>query len=502
MSRAWDDERRRLLDHLVRMGDAGRAEGATRDQLARGFYPVPEHLRLLDPDVVLVVGPRGAGKSQIAKLLTEAELAEPMARFAPRVRLPRKARWLEAYPGGRDMFDANGLRDFVIGKGAEVILLRDVWMAYLLRRLQGQLRPEHQQALSPLWAPPAADISAVYQAFRGLAAAPVVALDDLDRDLEQRVEHLFVTYDELDTLGHGDWPVIEAGVQGLVSFWAAYTRRWRYLRAKIFLRTDLYERHARMGGADLYKLAAGRVELNWSDRDLYAMLLKRLANADGEWAIYLNLKSVKGIEWQQDADLGLIPQLQRWDDARPVIERMVGPYMGADKKKGLVYRWLLDHVRDGMGRAYPRPLVRLMELAAQHERQQAESLGKPRLLQPTSLRRALDGVSTDHVQQAAHEWPWLEALKRRLAINPLVPYLDSEAVRLLQDIAQAELWSASVPPPYEGKELLAYLIELGILRRRPDQRIDAPDLFLTGLGLRRKGGVLRRWSHGNPMTTP
>ncbi|MEX8520458.1 MAG: hypothetical protein AB3X44_18275 [Leptothrix sp. (in: b-proteobacteria)] len=492
MSRAWDDERRRLLDHLVRMGDAGRAEGAGRDRLARGFYPVPEHLRLLDPDVVLVVGPRGSGKSQIAKLLTEADLAEPMARFAPRVRLPREGRWLEAYPGGRDMFEANGLRDLVAEYGSDAALLRDVWMAYLLRRLQGELRPEHQQALSTLWAPPAADIAAVHQAFRALAAAPVVALDDLDRDLEQRSQHLFVTYDELDTLGHGDWSVIEAGVQGLVSFWAAYTRRWRHLRAKLFLRTDLYERHARIGGADLYKLAAGRVELNWGDRDLYAMLLKRLANADDELALYL--KSVKGIEWQQDAELGLIPRLQRWDDARPVIERMVGPYMGSDKKKGLVYRWLLDHVRDGMGRAYPRPLVQLIEQAAQYERQQAESLAKPRLLQPTSLRRALDGVSMDHVRQASHEWPWLEVLKRRLASNPLVPYPDSEAVRLLQDIAQAELWSAqaAVVPPYDGKELLAYLIELGILRRRPDQRIDAPDLFLTGLGLRRKGGVLRK----------
>lgn len=491
MSRAWDDERRRLLDHLVRMGDAGRAEGAGRDRLARGFYPVPEHLRLLDPDVVLVVGPRGSGKSQIAKLLTEADLAGPMARFAPRVRLPREAVWLEVYPGGRDMFDANGMRDFVAEHGPDAALLRDVWMAYLLRRLRGRLRPEHQQALSALWEPPAADIAAVYQAFRALAAAPVVALDDLDRELEQSGQHLFATYDELDTLGHGDLSVIEAGVQGLVAFWAVYTRRWRHLRAKLFLRTDLYERHARIGGADLYKLAAGRVELNWGDRDLYAMLLKRLANADEELEHYL--KAAKGIEWQQDSDLGLIPRLQRWDDARPVIERMVGPYMGADKKKGLVYRWLLDHVRDGMGRAYPRPLVQMIEQAAQHERQQAESLSKPRLLQPTSLRRALDGVSMDHVQQASHEWPWMDALKRCLAINPLVPYPDTEAVRLLQGTAQTDLWSGpAVAPPYEGKELLAYLIELGILRRRPDQRIDAPDLFLSGLGLRRKGGVLRK----------
>ena len=33
---------------------------------------------------------------------------------------------------------------------------------------------------------------------------------------------------------------------------------------------------------------------------------------------------------------------------------------------------------------------------------------------------------------------------------------------------------------------------LGVFRRRPDGRIDAPDLFLHGMGLRRKGGVSRK----------
>lgn len=486
MSRAWDDERRQLLDGLTRMGDSGRAEGAQQDQLAWGFYPVAEHLRLLDPDVVLVVGPRGSGKTQITRMLTDANLAPAIARFAPKVRLPPQARWLAAYPAGREVFDGNGLRHFVGQHHADPDVLRDTWLAYLLRRLKSELSQESQTRLAALFSPAAADIETVYSAFRALGAAPIVVLDAFDQELENRGEFLFVTYDELDTLGHGDWQLIEAGIRGLVALWAAYTRRWQNLRAKLFIRTDLYERHAKVGGADLYKLATSRVELNWGDRDLYAMLLKRIANADEQLAGYL--KAAKGIEWQTDQDLGHIPLLKRWDDARPVIERMVGPYMGANQKKGLVYRWLLDHVRDGLGRAYPRPLVQMVELAAARDRQQAESLNKPRLLQPTSLRSALDRVSTDHVVQAKDELPWLDAVKASLAANPLVPYLEKDAAKLLDAVVS----STGARPPYEGKELLNYLIELGILRRRPDRRIDAPDLFLTGLNLRRKGGVKRK----------
>lgn len=490
MSSAWDEERRELLDGLTRMGDSGRAEGAPREQLPHQFFPVAEHLRLLDKDVVLVVGPRGSGKTQITRMLTDAGAATVIARFAPKVRIASNASWMPAFPAGRDVFEGNGLRHFVELRGSDSSVLRNVWLAYLLRRLKPELSKESQKRLASLFKPNAADIEGVYDAFIALKAEPIVALDTLDQTLEKEGRHLFVTYDELDTLGGGDWQLIEPGIRGLVSLWAAYTRRWQNLKAKLFIRTDLYERHAKAGGADLYKLAAARVELMWGDRDLYAMLLKRIANADPKLARYL--KAAKGVEWQEDPDLGLIPKLSRWDDARPAIEHMVGPYMGANQKKGLVYRWLLDHVRDGLGRAYPRPLVQMLELAAGSERRQGEALKRPRLLQPTSLRSALDRLSNDHVIQMGDEFPWLDSVKSNLATNPLVPYLEKDAIKLL-DLVIPD--SASTPP-YEGKELLEYLIEVGVLRRRPDRRIDAPDLFLAGLGLRRKGGVKRRHEAG------
>ena len=162
--------------------------------------------------------------------------------------------------------------------------------------------------------------------------------------------------------------------------------------------------------------------------------------------------------------------------------------MGGNQKKGLVYRWLRDHVRDGLGRGYPRPFVRLMEEGARLELQNFGTLRSPRLLEPASLRRALDRVSDGHVSDSKDEWPWLEAIKARLRSDPLVPYAEKEAIKLLEGLSGAK---DGTPPPFEGRELLDYLLELGIFRRRPDGRIDAPDLFLSGLGLKRKGGVRR-----------
>jgi len=488
MTSQWNEERRTLLRALQNIGSAGRAEGARTESIATSFFPVAEHLRLLDPDVVLVVGPRGSGKTQIARVLTDAELFDAVKLHAPAVRLPTgQSQWLKVYPAGKQGFEGVGLRTFMKGAGDGTETLRELWFAYLVRALKDHLDDQGRIDLAPLFEPAAADVEAIHRAFRELGTKPVVVLDRLDEQLERQGRYLFATYDELDTLGNGDWKLIEAGVRGLVALWAAYARRWRRIRAKLFLRTDLYEKHAKAGGADLAKLAAGRVELVWSDRDLYGQLLKRMANVDDALADYV--KAVKGVSWSDDPSLGRIPKLRTWQDARPVVERMVGVYMGANQKKGLVYRWLLDHVRDGLGRGYPRPFVRLMEEGANQELQYFGNLKSRRLLEPASLRRALDRVSGDHVAQSLDEWPWLEAIRGKLRGDPLVPYAEKEAVKLLEGLSGA---TDATPPPFEGRELLDYLLELGIFRRRPDGRLDAPDLYLFGLGLRRKGGVTKK----------
>jgi len=283
----WDDQRRSLLQTLQNMGGAGRAEGEAQDRVGPGFFPVAEHLRLLDPEVVLIVGPRGSGKTEIARVLTDANLYKAVSRHAPAVRLPSgTSQWRTAHPAGTQGFEALGLRIFIDSGGSTTESLRDLWFAYLVRTVGEELEATDKEALHSVITPQGAEIEAITSGFRTLGTKPVVALDRLDAKLDKENRFVFVTYDELDTLGAGDWTLIEAGVRGLVAFWAAYARRWKRIRAKLFLRTDLYDRHAKAGGADLAKLAAGRVDLVWNDRDLYGLLLKRLANLDEALAVY------------------------------------------------------------------------------------------------------------------------------------------------------------------------------------------------------------------------
>jgi hypothetical protein len=482
------DDQVKLLDAMSRMGSAGRAEGEDKDRLPRTFWPVPEHLRAFDPDVVLVVGPRGAGKTELFRAVIEQDLLQKMAARVPEVRLPplRKTRWLAGYPIGREFPSERLLKEFARSRTATDELMLDVWLAYLVRVLGGEI---HDASLGPIYEAQGGDVEAVLEAFRARAKSALLALDALDQRLVGESRYLIVAYDELDTLARNDSDLTHLAVRGLVALWAGHSRRWKRLRGKIFLRTDLYERASTAGGADFAKLSANRAELAWSDRHLYGMLARRLANSDRVLRDYCKAK----LELEDGGDVGVFPVVRKTDDVRPLVERMVGAYMGANERKGLTHRWLLDHVRDGRGQALPRPLVRLFELAADAQRQSGSYPRWPRLLEPRALRRALDKVSDEHVRSALDEWPWIDGLTTRLATVREVPWERHEINRHL-DSSFAESWGQGGvrPPAASARELVDYLVEVGIFRARADGRIDAPDLFLAGLGLKRKGGVKRK----------
>lgn len=469
----------------------GQAETEMRERFPRRLYPVPDHLRALDPGVVLVVGSRGAGKSELFRAFFEqgADVRNAVMNHAP---LPASrsfgaATWLPAYPKGTEFPDEVALRMHVNSDDQA----QQTWHVMLVRCLQDELDESSRSALKPILSPNAADLKRVLEGAESLELSPTVALDLLEERLKKEGRWIFLGYDELDTLGGADWLLMARMIRGLMAFWSSYGRRWERIRAKIFLRSDLFRRHANMGTADFAKLAANRAELRWSNAAILGMLVKRIANTSPGLAEYCRGARIK---FADEEHLGLLPQVNRPDDAFPLLQRMVGEHMGANKKKGYVRNWVFTHLYDGNEHISPRTMVRLFECAATKDAVN-QTVRVPRLLHPTGLRQGLGDVATDHVAQGHHEWPWLEGVKQRLARQPLVPWGRSVFNELLSEDWNGS-WHASKrsvrPPADRASDLGDYLIELGIVRRRTDDRIDVPDLYLFGFGLRRKGGVRAR----------
>jgi hypothetical protein len=485
------EEREELLQSL--RSDAGQAEGGG-ERTGDNFYPVAEHLRALEPGVVLVVGDRGAGKSQLVAVATNADLREAALRRSNLRFAGANAEWRKGFPMAYGP-DPRGWEGFVRMHSEGIkTAAQEIWFTYLLRTLEGMLPGEHVTRLGSLIEAHGAELEERYQDFLRLGSAPLVVLDDLDKRLLREDKWVFVAYDELDTLYYSDWKAMGALIRGLVGFWANHHRRWSRIRPKLFLRTDFYRHHGSdVAGADMAKLAATRVELTWNDKNLYAALVKHIANINEGWYEYCRSGIASRVRFDDDAILKHIPVLSKKEDARPLVERLVGQYMGAGPRKGWAFLWILDHLRDGNGKISPRSLILLFENAAIMELGTERASGA-QVLSHISLRNALDKVSEAHVTKANDEFPWLPIVKQRLRPRREVPW---ESRRILEETLGAD-WNDWIgkepeqrPPADSPQELVDVLLELGIVRDRGHDNYDVPDLYLWGLGLRRKGGVAR-----------
>ncbi|MDQ1351953.1 MAG: hypothetical protein QG657_2259 [Acidobacteriota bacterium] len=489
MSKFKKDSQQLLLEQLRFLG-YGQADSENSNDFPKYWYPISQHLRAFDPDVVLVVGNRGTGKSALFKAVFENNLLPYLEPFDPLQRLPyldtQHLKWIPHGVSEKNFPDAKGVINVMNSPDKAT----DFWFTFLVRKLHKELCDSSIDELSEI---KGGDPEAILKTFDKLGNKPLLALDSLDEKLEKEDSWIFIGYDELDRLGGSNWDAMTWAVRGLIDFWSSYSRRWRRIRAKIFLRSDLFRRHSSMGGAELAKLAANRVELTWSDKNLFSMLIKRIANTSDD--LYNYCKSAK-IPFKKDKDpiFGYIPDLSDAEDARPFIERIIGKYMGAGNRKGQSFTWVLDHLRDSKNMVTPRLLVRLFEISADKE---WENPGAkvPHLFRPATLRRALDDISNDHVTYAYFEWPWLDGIKKRIRENKLVPWPRKELQKLLSENWE-DSWSDSKtgikPPAADAREFIDYLKDLGIFRERLGDRIDVPDIYLSGLGLVRRGGVKRK----------
>ncbi|MRG94454.1 hypothetical protein [Polyangium spumosum] len=449
------DDREELLLSLR----SGTRSAETAGRAGRSFYPVAEHLRVLEPEVVLVVGDPGAGKTLLFNVLSSDTLRGAAMRRASGVRVVRgEAEWLRGYPMARWPRPPDG----------HILLHQD--------------HAHEETAATKFWLSSLVD--ALQPHFAGDPASALVVLESLDRRLAQEDRWAFVTYDALETLAGGT-------VRGLLRLWAEHGRRWSRIRPKMFLRTDIYKYHVRDIVDEMIKSYGDHVELSWSDKNLYGAMLKHLANLSNAWFLYCKRSSGDRVRFDFDPVLEHIPILARREDARSFVERLVGRYMGAAKVKGEAFSWLLDHLRDGNGKVFPRSLFLLLENAAALELENGHASGS-QVLSPIALRNALDDGSQAHVQEIATEIRWLPKLKVCLHSDPRVPW-ESRHVLVAALAAGWDVWSGedqdSRPPASSPEQLVDMLLDLGIVRDRGNGKYDVPDLYLHGLGLKRKGGV-------------
>lgn len=470
------DEKDRLDLLAALQGLKGGAADGQGDVITT-FLPLPSHGGALHEQTLVVRGERGAGKTAFFRFL-DAMKAHPkeLRRLFPDARVPDSS-WIEgfseqgmAHPGTAVLAQ--------FAQSADDTALRAFWMAHLAGRLhaEGVIKSAPPAPIFELWQADVNTPTAWARAAADNVGALVSWMDLAERELTSSTRPVVVTYDYLDRIGNSG--AVQAKMAGaLMAVWQSLTLRYRQLRAKVFLREDLFESSQR-AYPDASKLRSRSVLLHWDVDSLYRVLLRRMG-AHESLRHWIQDK----IEFEQKGILGWVPPASSLGNrslGEVLMNRMVGERMGRGEKKAFTYRWIPNRLQDAHQRIVPRSLLNLIGTAAE------KALNSPkarflRLLTPGDLSAALHHTSKTRIAELLEEHPMVQRLEQLRGLTVML-----EASKVERRLA---------PPPgtsedgTDGRAILEELLRLGVLSRRSDGRIDIPDIYRSAFDIKRRGSV-------------
>jgi hypothetical protein len=471
-----------LLDHIAAL--ATDADGL--DETIRVFLPLPNHLLALRPEVVIVEGTRGAGKTALFQLVTAGR--ENLREFFSDSAIP-VAKWIDAFSEQAPHPSSLVLDQFVSSlAGASDAPLRTFWAVHLLECLSraGVSAARLPTEISNARGYPSSPAEWVPVAERQLAKV-MACLDLVDSELSAHKELVFASYDHLDRIGllEPNSQIRERLIRALVALWLSLSTRYRSLRSKIFLRPDLFEQ-AQKSFPDASKLRSRSVSLDWDVDSLFRLTVRHLSNRGPHVNAMVKWLRSAGIALKDHpggARFGLLPEPLGEEGQRAFAEQLAGAVMGSGPKKGYTYRWIPARLKDAGGRIVPRSFLRLFGYAAREAR--LANVKGDSLMSPAHLVGALVKTSEDRVRELQEEYEF---------VGRLVNLKNKTMLMERKDVVKLLAAPASTKPDGFGKDGEAVFRELsriGVFETRSNGRIDVPDIYRYGYDIKRSGGAKR-----------
>lgn len=471
---------------LTRLPDVAAQEDLNPPPLTHVYVPLG-HQRALSLDATLVIGMRGAGKSLWTAVLQSEQHRRFVAALANVKSLERTTvRVGFGLDESNTRFPNATTLAALQEDGVDPAV---IWKTVVLVNARAATSP------SPM---PSVDWAKAVALTVSKPQAADSELSKLDSELASAGRVLLVVFDALDRLGTG-WPEVRPLLTGALRF-ALACRSRRAIRLKFFLRPDMEEDAEIWKFPDSSKLRHGKVELEWRTVDLYALALTYLANDPESGAAFRReAAQFTSARWAKTDGIYPVPRALLDDEAalRAIIEGIAGPWMGISKKRGFTYTWIPTHLADAVGRMSPRSLLLALKRAA--EASEERFADHAYALHFQAIQEGVAAASLIRIEEIKEDYPWVEPLLEA-ARGISVPCLPSDLTDLwtsdqLDEVrtAGAKLaprrFTTDINRKNTKPALVDDLVELAVLYRTEDSRLNMPDIFRVGFGIKRKGGV-------------
>lgn len=476
--------------------DVGQARGALAElpeetsygeppPLANVYLPAA-HLKALSPDVQLVAGMRGAGKTFWWNGLQQPSVRQLVHAVAPNPPLDANTEIRTGFgvlPAPDQYPDKDTLRALISDNFEPRLIWRTV-QAWQLAETGDPIRRKKT------WKE---RVDHVFREPEKIANL----FHECDAKFNEKGSYLLILFDALD-LCADDWKDMYRLIRGLMQT-ALEMRSYKRLRVKIFLRSDQIAETKIADFPDASKVLASRVELSWPARELYGLLWHHLANGD-------HGDLFRTFLWGGDCPSAKIAEKQvflvqrdfvsREDPQRGKFHALAGDWMGRDRRRGFPYTWIPNHLADTEGRVSPRSFLMALRTAAEDTEERHP--GHEFALHYDSIKSGVRQASARRVDEIREDYPWVNGVFEPLAGLSVPCRFEEIETRWDKSMIIAGLTKEAadgdvkLPPRHidQGAEGVRQELEsLGIFRRLSDGRVNIPDVFRVGYGLGRKGGV-------------
>ena len=453
--------------------------------LANVYFP-QSHLKALDPDVAVVTGMRGAGKTFWWNALQEEAVRKLIGERFERTGISDQTELCAGF-GVSPSIDQYPSKDVLNRLLEQKMDARMIWRTVQAWQLAPQ---EHPVRLQPDWRTRVSFVREDPESIDRMFA-------ERDAQLTHQGRHFVVIYDALDRSAD-DWQTMYRIIRGLMQT-ALDMRIYRRIRVKVFLRTDQADLAAIGDFPDASKLLSSAVELSWPRQELYGLLWHLLGNAKHPSAEVQTQIRGSQSEQRPEGGAGHVPSRLVLDEAtqRKRFQAIAGEWMGKDRRRGVPYTWIPNHLGDTEGKVSPRSFIAALRAAAEHSGQQHRH--HEYALHFDSIKRGVQRASAIRVAELREDYPWVDRLLRDLK-GLTVPchfkeieqrWADRNTLsRLRTDMEQQDV---KLPPSRleEGADGVRWNLEsLKIFQQVYDGRVNIPDVFRVGYGLGRRGGVI------------
>jgi len=443
----------------------------------RELYIPIAHRKALQLFSNIVVGDRGVGKSTWTLALADQKLREiiganikELENTSVHIGFAEKSN-LAGYP------NKSIIKEFLQKKYNPY----DIWKSVVIRWLSQKTNdtiPTENWLTSVTWV-------------RDNSEAYIRILEKANNEFKKENKNGLILFDALDRLSD-NWEEMDNIARELLRL-VSELKAFSNIHAKVFLRTDQLSRTI-TDFPDASKLLSTKTELNWEIKDLHGLLWQQLINASGKGGEILRkyYNDVMNKKLLGQDNYWVITEDFKNDTAkqRELFEKLSGPWMGKDKRRGVPYIWTVGHLSDGKGRTSPRSFLAAIKAAADDSIDRKGDYP----LHYESIKKGVQSASQIRVDEIAEDYPWINNLcKPLIGMNVPINFTNIEKVWEEKYHEGPNMIKTEQLPPQNIERgwqgIKDELIRLGIFVEMRDKRINMPDLFRVGFKLGRKGGV-------------